>query len=74
MEKSWVKENVVCWKKIECDIQSFISKNEEEAVHIIKTGFVDKYIAVFEDAHQLVLGETYIGTKAEVELRCGVKL
>ena len=51
----------------------FIS-DETEIIHIIKTGFQDKYIAVFEDAFEMSLGTTFIGTQEEIEKKFNITL
>ena len=45
-----------------------------ELIHIVKTGFKDKYIVVYEDAHELTVGETNVLTKAEVEAKFEITL
>ncbi len=54
--------------------QCFISDEGTEVLYIIKTGFEDKYITVWEDAYELVLGDTFIGTKEQVETKFSIKL
>ena len=54
-------------------IKRFIS-DETEIIHIIKTGFQDKYIVVFEDAFERSLGETIIGTKEEIEQKFNIEI
>lgn len=40
------------WKKIEVNaVGQFLSPFEDEVLTIIKTGFEDKYIVVFDSAH-----------------------
>lgn len=33
---------------------------EDQVIHVIKTGFKDKYMLVYEDAYEQVLGNTEI--------------
>ena len=51
----------------------FIS-DETEIIHIIKTGFQDKYIVVFEDAFERSLGTTFLGTQEEIEQKFNITL
>ena len=55
------------WIKIERDIKSFQLQGEPELIHVIKTGFVDRYMVVYEDAYEINLGEVIFGTKNEIE-------
>ncbi len=54
-------------KKTLSHVQSFISDEGDWVVHIIKTGFNNKYVSVHEDACEMELGSTRIGTKEEME-------
>lgn len=54
-------------------VKRFIS-DETEVIYIIKTGFQDKYIAVFEDAFERSLGRTVFATKNEIEKHFKIKL
>ena len=54
--------------------KTFRLQDEPEFIHIIKTGFVDKYMVVYEDAYELNIGKVIYGTKAEIEGRFGVTL
>jgi len=48
-------------------MRTYQLEDEPELIHIIKTGFKDKYIVVYEDAYELELGKTNIFTKAQLE-------
>jgi len=48
-------------------MRTYQLEDDPELIHIIQTGFKDKYIVVYEDAYELTLGETKIRTKAEIE-------
>lgn len=52
----------------------FRLEDEPELIHVIKTGFKDKYIVVYEDAYELNIGKVTYGTKAEIEGRFGITL
>jgi len=47
--------------------KTFRLQNEPELIHVIKTGFKDRYIVVYEDAYELNIGKVDYGTKAEIE-------
>ena len=47
---------------------------EDEIVYLIKTGFEDKYILLYEDAHEQSIGKTQILTGKEVENYLGIEL
>jgi len=47
--------------------RTFQLGNDPEIIHIIKTGFENKYIVVYEDAFEVSLGKTEILTKEELE-------
>jgi hypothetical protein len=51
-----------------------IIENEPELIHVIKTGFKDKYMVVYEDAYELDLGEVEFGTKKEIESKFNIIL
>lgn len=55
--------------------KTFRLEDEPELIHVIKTGFKDKYMVVYEDAYELNNTDkvTY-GTKAEIEDRFGITL
>lgn len=55
-------------------VKTFIHKNQPEMIYVIKTGFEDKWIVVHEDAHEITLGNTFIGTKEEVENKYEIEL
>lgn len=53
--------------KVTAEVTSFQLGDEPEMIHVIKTGFKDKYMVVHEDSYEVVLGDVQIGTKAEIE-------
>jgi len=55
-------------------VKQFIHESQQEVIYIIQTGFQDTYIVVFEDAHEMSLGTTFIGAKTEVEKKFKIKL
>jgi hypothetical protein len=54
--------------------KTFRLQDEPELIHVIKTGFKDKYMVVYEDAYELNIGKVTYGTKTEIESRFGVTL
>jgi len=54
--------------------KTFRLEDEPELIHVIKTGFEDKYMVVYEDAYGLNIGKVTYGTKAEIEGRFGITL
>jgi len=55
-------------------IRTFQLGDEPELIHIIKTGFEDKYIVSWEDAYELMLGSTDVMTKEEIKHRYDIEL
>ena len=47
--------------------ESFYLQEEPEMMHVIKTGFKDRYMVVYEDAYDQHTGQVITGTKAEIE-------
>lgn len=45
-----------------------------ELIHVIKTGFENEYIVTYEDAYNFHTGNTFIGSKEEVEFKFDIKL
>jgi hypothetical protein len=57
------------WIKIPGKCLTFRLSDEPELIHIIKTGFEDRYLLVWEDAYELMLGKVEILSKKEMEER-----
>lgn len=53
---------------------TFTSQMGDECIHIIKTGFQNYYMVVWEDAHELSIGSTEFGTKDEIETRFNIRI
>jgi len=62
------------WIEVDNVVKTFRLGNEPELIHVIKTGFDDKYMIVFEDAYELNLGEVIFLNKKETEDRFRIKL
>lgn len=62
------------WIQVSNNVKTFKLGEEPELIHIIKTGFKDKYMVVDEDAYEQYLGRVTFGTKKEIEERYKIKL
>lgn len=62
------------WIEINNVIKTFRLEDEPELIHVIKTGFKDKYMVVYEDAYELNIGKVTYGSKSEIESRFGITL
>ena len=47
---------------------------EPEMIHIIQTGFRDRYLVVWEDAYEMLLGKTEILTAEEIKNKFNIEL
>jgi restriction endonuclease len=63
------------WKEIKRrKVRTFQIDDEPLLIHIIKTGFEDKYIVVYEDAHEQCLGDIVIGTQKDIKETFGIDI
>jgi hypothetical protein len=62
------------WEPIDRNIESFKLSDEPELIHVIQTGFNDKYMVVYEDAYEINLGKVIFGTKKEIENKFNINL
>ena len=63
-------ENPPKWEEIKgAEYHCFQWGNDPELIHIIKTGFADRYMIVWEDAYELSLGNVEFLSKNEIEQR-----
>lgn len=62
------------WKELKSTAQCFQLGDEPELIHVIKTGFQDKYMVLHEDAYEFSLGKVEMGTKQEVEIKYKIKI
>ena len=67
-------EETTNWIEIKSVVKTFQLKDEPELIHIIKTGFVDKYMIVYEDAYELMLGNVEFASRENIEKRFKIKL
>jgi len=64
----------IVWEKVSSNCESFQLGKEPEVIHVIKTGFRDKYMVVHEDAFETVLGKVDFQSKKEIEDKYKIKL
>lgn len=63
------------WNKIEnTQVLKYLHFDYPEVIYIIKTGFDDTYIVVHEDAHEITIGNTFVGAKKDVEKRYNIEI
>lgn len=56
-------------------VRQFLSPFEDEKIYVIKTGFKDdSYIVVFEDAHEITLGQSAVLSAPEIKTRFNIEL
>jgi len=53
---------------------AFQWEEEPEMIHIIQTGFRDRYLVAWEDAFEIMLGKTEILTKEEIKNKFNIEL
>mgnify|MGYP006275440781 FL=1 len=47
---------------------------DPEMIHILRTGFHGRYLIVWEDAYELVMGKTEVLTKKEIKDKFNIDL
>ena len=62
------------WKEVPHRCKTFQLGDLPELIHVIKTGYKDTYIVVYEDGYELRTGKTSINTKKEIEKIYKIKL
>jgi len=63
------------WKESRAsEIRSFLHADEDLVIHIIKTGFNDTYIVVYEDAYEQQIGDTKVLDAAQVKEEYDIEL
>jgi len=63
------------FKKIQVKSASFIStETETDIVHIIKTGFSDTYLVIYEDAYGASVGTTLIKNAEEIRQKFNIDI
>ena len=61
------------WKEIKNNVKTFRLDDEPELIHVIKTGFKDKYLVVYEDGYESP-NKVISGTKNEIENKFQIEL
>ena len=69
-----MKEQSEGYVEIKSQCRTFHLQDEPELIHVIKTGFKDKYMVVYEDAFEVELGKVIFGTKVEIESKFNISL
>ena len=63
------------WMQVKsAEIKTFQWGDEPEVIHIIKTGFDDLYLVVWEDAFQESLGKTEILRNKDIKDKFNIEL
>lgn len=65
-EPAWIKTNNVT--------TTFKLRDEPVLIHVIKTGFENKYMIVYEDAYDLNTGKVEFKTKEELHAEYGIEI
>jgi len=55
------------WKETKTTSRTFMSPFGDESIHIIKTGFKDMYMVVWEDVYETVLGKVEFFNKKQIK-------
>ena len=55
-------------------VRTFQWADEPEIIHIIKTGFEDTYLVVWEDAFEVMIGKTEILSKKQIRDKFNIEL
>ena len=61
-------------KEFPLSCRSFQFGDDPELIHIIKTGFKDRYMIVHEDAYEFMLGKVEFATQQEIMDRFEIDL
>ena len=62
------------WIEIETKKWTFQYLDEPELIHIIKTGFKNKYMLVWEDAYEISIGKVEFHSKESIEDKYNIEL
>ena len=63
-------------KELKSNCRTFLLPTEDMCVHIVETGFSQrqKYLVVFEDAYQQLIGQTLMLSKTEIKEKFNIEL
>jgi hypothetical protein len=56
------------------ECRTFRLGDDPELIHIIKSGFKDEYMIVYEDAHELNYGKAEVLTKKQIKHKFNIEL
>ena len=62
------------WTEIDSTCRTFWLEGDAELIHVIKTGFTNEYMVVYEDAYEQNYGQVEIGSKETIEEKFNIKL
>lgn len=62
-----MKEEMYTLKEIKSPCRTFQIGNDPELIHVIKTGFKNRYMIVHEDAYEFLLGKVEFKTREEIK-------
>jgi hypothetical protein len=62
-----IKENKIPLIEVKSNSRTFQWSGEPELIHIIRTGFKDRYMVVHEDAYEHSLGKVELLSKNEIQ-------
>lgn len=67
-------ENPIEMKEIKSSTRTFQFGDDPELIHIIKTGFKNRYMVVHEDAYEFLLGKVDFMTREEIKKIYGIEV
>jgi hypothetical protein len=59
-------------KEIKSQCRTFQFGEDPELIHVIKTGFKNRYMVVHEDAYEFLLGKVEFRTREEIKKVYGI--
>lgn len=63
------------WKQIKShEMKTYQWGDEPEVIHVIKTGFDDLYLVVWEDAYEVMIGKTEVLSKKQIKEKFNIEL
>ena len=67
-----MKEEMCSMKEIKSPCRTFQFGEDPELIHVIKTGFKNRYMVVHEDAYEFLLGKVEFRTREEIKKVYGI--
>jgi len=62
------------WVKIDSFVESFLDAEEAETITIVRTGFENEYVVVYDDSLHSRTGDCHLMNKEEIENTYKIKL